>query len=141
MQHRPLPSHLALLSISSHKRAKKPVTQVPLQSPLPPPPLLPLLNFFLGGALVVVVVVVVVDVVVSTRFTGAGMGLPWTGMINSGGVLLPKTVLETQQRRWSSQRPFTLRMASQNPESRSATHTPGHFSNAATKIKSHSCVR
>lgn len=122
MQHFPCPGHSTLLSISSHNKAKNPVTQVPLQSPL---------LFFLGGEefffglLVVVVVVVVVLSVVVLRFGGSLFSL---GMMSCGGTLPPKTCLATQHLRLDLQRPSMSRMASQKPESRSATQTPGHVS-------------
>ena len=119
MQHLPFPGHLTDRSISSQRRAKKPVTQVPLH----------LLPLFLGGGfggfgfLVVVVVVRGLGVVLLLLLL-----LLLLGMMSCGGGLLPKSCLATQHLRSDLQRPPMSRMASQKPDSLSATHTPGQVS-------------
>ncbi len=72
-----------------------------------------------GNYLVVVVVVVVF-------LTGLLLDCP--GTMSSGGGLPPKSCLATQHFRSDLHSPPMSRMASQNPERRSATHTPGHVS-------------
>ena len=111
MQHRPLAGHCAFRSISSHSRAKNPVTHVPEHDP--------------GGNLLTSALGVGVDlgvelvVVTSVR----------DGITNSGGKLPDsKICLETQHFIFCAQMESTSRMASQKPASLSATHTPGHFS-------------
>ena len=109
------PGHSTLLSMSSHSNAKNPVTHVPLQSSPP-------LRF--GGFLLLTLGFLVVFLL-----TGGG-GFEPLGMKRAppGASLSSYVSLETQHRRLDLQRSSTLRMASQNPERRSATHTPGHVS-------------
>ena len=89
---------------------------------------------FLAGLLVVFGVVVAGLRVVVVFFTdeddpaAAAAACCWSGMTSSGGVLPSKIPLATQHLRSDLQRPPTSRMASQKPERRSATHTPGQDS-------------
>ncbi len=143
MQQRPLPGHLTDRSISSHRSAKKPVTQVPLHRlPLLMPPLglgrgflVAFVGGFLRGTQLLIICFVsmiikgnylVVVVVVVVFLTGLLLDCP--GTMSSGGGLPPKSCLATQHLRSDLHSPPMSRMASQNPERRSATHTPGHVS-------------
>jgi len=123
-QQRPLPGHLAERSSSSQRRAKKPETQVPLQR----------FPSSLGvGFGLLVVVVVVLFVVVLFVVVDLGLGVVrrppcWLGMTSSGGGSSPKSCFATQHLSWFLQRWSTSRMASQKPESLSATQTPGQLS-------------
>ncbi len=65
-------------------------------------------------------------VVVVVFLTGLLLDCP--GTMSSGGGLPPKSCLATQHFRSDLHSPPMSRMASQNPERRSATHTPGHVS-------------
>lgn len=85
-----------------------------------------------------VVVVVVVALVDFSGFCRGGEEVEgdedWLGMMTSGGMLFPKACFATQQRSSDLHNPSTFRMASQNPERRSATQTPGHVSKVGKRI-------
>jgi hypothetical protein len=58
------------------------------------------------------------------------------GIINPAGTFSPsKICFDTQHFILDEQMPGTSRIASQKPESLSATHTPGHFSKINKEIK------
>jgi hypothetical protein len=78
MQHLPFPGQTTFLSISSHKSAKNPVTQVPRQFPS-------LCSLFLGGFVRLngLRVVVVEVVVLGGGATGSGGALSLSGIIKA----------------------------------------------------------
>ena len=120
-QHLALPGHVAVLSISSQSNAKKPLTQVPEQVSESELCLgLDVGSWGLLGELVVV----------TSGLSGFWFWFVFLdGITNPAGIFSPsKICFETQHFILDEQMPGTSKMASQKPESLSATHTPGHFS-------------
>ena len=155
MQHRPLPGQMADLSISSHSRLKKPVTQVPwhrassgISSGSEDLDGFFFFFFSLSTSMVVEDSAVSITSPSSSSSSSSSVAssffflsesselsfpslhlLSSLGIISSFGVsssLSSNTFLATQHRRSDLQRLGTSRIASQKQEILLATQTPGH---------------